>query len=94
MFDFGLYTQVSDSGPHGPLVFQLVSCVLLGQSELNGFPFYSGISVMVFDTQVFSRCDNFVESSFLIHHRPYPICVCFPCCFIDGLGNLHADQKY
>ena len=21
MFDFGLYTQVSDSGPHGPLVF-------------------------------------------------------------------------
>ena len=20
MFDFGLYTQVSDSGPHGPLV--------------------------------------------------------------------------
>ena len=21
MFDFGLYTQVSDSGPHGPLVY-------------------------------------------------------------------------
>ena len=21
MFDFGLYTQMSDSGPHGPLVF-------------------------------------------------------------------------
>ena len=27
MFDFGLYTQVSDSGPHGPLV-----SVLLEQS--------------------------------------------------------------
>ena len=24
MFDFGLYTQVSDSGPHGPLVFILI----------------------------------------------------------------------
>ena len=22
MFDFGLYTQVSDSGPHGPLVVE------------------------------------------------------------------------
>ena len=22
LFDFGLYTQVSDSGPHGPLVFR------------------------------------------------------------------------
>ena len=22
MFDFGLYTQVSDSGPHGPLVLK------------------------------------------------------------------------
>ena len=25
MFDFGLYTQVSDSGPHGPLVFTYFS---------------------------------------------------------------------
>ena len=23
MFDFGLYTQVSDSGPHGPLILRL-----------------------------------------------------------------------
>ena len=29
MFDFGLYTQVSDSGPHGPLVFFVVVVVFL-----------------------------------------------------------------
>ena len=34
MFDFGLYTQVSDSGPHGPLVvfyriWQFASDILL-----------------------------------------------------------------
>ena len=25
MFDFGLYTQVSDSGPHGPLVLSFMA---------------------------------------------------------------------
>ena len=25
LFDFGRYTQVSDPGPHGPLVFDIVS---------------------------------------------------------------------
>ena len=28
MFDFGLYTQVSDSGPHGPLVLVLTEVVV------------------------------------------------------------------
>ena len=28
MYDFGLYTQVSDSGPHGPLVFYSYSILL------------------------------------------------------------------
>ena len=32
LFDFGLVTQVSDSGPHGPLVW-----VTLYQNCLNGF---------------------------------------------------------
>ena len=33
MFDFGLYTQVSDSGPHGPLV--VVSSCFIDEPKQN-----------------------------------------------------------
>ena len=35
MLDFGLYTQVSDSGPHGPLVSNLDSSLLKFTRELQ-----------------------------------------------------------
>ena len=35
-----------------------------------------------------------VESSSLTHHRPYSCFVCSICLFIDGFGNLHADQMF
>ena len=35
MFDFGLYTQVSDSGPHGFLVSVLIFIVLKQESSPN-----------------------------------------------------------
>ena len=42
MFDFGLYTQVSDSGPHGPLVHICCGCPAINGSMI--FPYdFSGI---------------------------------------------------
>ena len=37
MFDFGLYTQVSDSGPQGPLVlrFDLVIYILIQHDPVS-----------------------------------------------------------
>ena len=35
MFDFGLYTQVSDSGPHGPLVFKFKKDIPDERNALN-----------------------------------------------------------
>ena len=34
MFDFGLYTQVSDSGPHGPLVDNVLLKFQISVSEI------------------------------------------------------------
>ena len=33
MFDFGMYTQVSDSGPHGPLVYSFSEKIRLDVSS-------------------------------------------------------------
>ena len=35
-----------------------------------------------------------VDSSFLIHHRPYSLLVCFLCLYIDALGSLYANQMF
>ena len=37
MFDFGLYTQVSDSGPYGPLVCQRVWKTVKNQGKVREF---------------------------------------------------------
>ena len=47
MFDFGLYTQVSDSGPHGPLVHK---CFKGPKGYLKT------IWVMFIDCMVYARC--------------------------------------
>ena len=42
---FGLYTQVSDSGPDGPLVFFLDTLVLMGDAERPCYTSFWDLSV-------------------------------------------------
>ena len=58
--------------------------------------FCSSVSVVLFDTPGISRCrlqHVSVESSSLFYHSIYLWFICFPWWSIDGLENLHADQK-
>ena len=71
-------------------------CLFLGHSGFNWWcsfaPVFSGIVSHPGVLRVLWYVS--VESLSLTYHRSYLWVVCTLCWFIDGLGNLHADQTF
>ena len=61
MFDFGLYTQVSDSAPHGPLVCSIKqSCEVLNKLKSRSFC-VSSLSTYDFSTLYTTLPHNLIK---------------------------------